>query len=77
MTKEERKGYSVRTYVSSETKQAVQVRTRRLKLRTVSDYMCKLPGQVDSGNGELLTSSWARYVAGDRPANASWGRSSL
>ena len=37
----------------------------------------KLPRQGDSGKGELLASSWARYMAGGRPANASWGRSSL
>jgi len=37
----------------------------------------KLPRQGDSIKGELLASSWARYVAGGRPANASWGRSSL
>ena len=37
----------------------------------------KLPRQGDSGKGESLASSWARYLAGGRPANASWGRSSL
>ena len=37
----------------------------------------KLPRQGDSFMGEFLASTWARYVAGGRPANASWGRSSL
>ena len=37
----------------------------------------KLPRQGDTSKGELLVSSWARYMAGGRPANASWGRSSL
>ena len=37
----------------------------------------KLPRQGDTSKGELLASSWARYMAGGRPANASWGRSSL
>lgn len=38
---------------------------------------CKLPRQGDTVKGELRASSWARYVAGGRPANASCGRSSL
>ena len=38
---------------------------------------CKLPRQRDTVKGEFLTSSWARYRAGGRPANASCGRSSL
>lgn len=37
----------------------------------------KLPRQGDTSKGELRASSWARYKAGGRPANASWGRSSL
>ena len=37
----------------------------------------KLPRQGDSFNRELPASSWARYLAGGNPANASWGRSSL
>lgn len=31
----------------------------------------KLPCQRDTAKGEFLVSSWARYVAGGRPANAS------
>ena len=47
-------------------------------LKTLADAgFRKLPRQGDSGKGELLASSWARYMAGGRPANASWGRSSL
>lgn len=37
----------------------------------------KLPRQGDTSNGELRASRLARYVAGGRPAKASWGRSSL
>jgi len=36
----------------------------------------KIPGQGDSGKEEVLASSWAHFVAGGRPANASYGRSS-
>jgi hypothetical protein len=39
--------------------------------------VCKLPRQGDTAKGELRASSWARYVVGGRPANASCGRSSL
>lgn len=42
-----------------------------------SKKVCKLPCQRDTTKGELLDSSWARYVAGGKPASASWGRSSL
>lgn len=37
----------------------------------------KLPCQRDSIRGEPPASTWARNVAGGKPANASWGRSSL
>ena len=40
-------------------------------------YDRKLPRQGDSFMGEFLASRWARYRTGGRPANASWGRSSL
>ncbi len=40
-------------------------------------FIRKLPRQGDTANGELRASRLARYVAGGRPANASWGRSSL
>lgn len=39
--------------------------------RYASPLGCKLPCQRDTGKGELLVSSWARYVAGGKPAKAS------
>lgn len=61
-----------RVIKSLEAKRAelTEVRSRLATLR-------KLPRQGDSFNRELLASSWARYLAGGNPANASWGRSSL
>lgn len=50
---------------------------RRMVFGPVPYVPRKLPRQGDTANGELRASRLARYVAGGRPANASWGRSSL